>query len=106
MAAEKSDAEERLSPRRNRGMANGVGVELLRGFGLVDGGMHRAAACRAAGALFRDGGETLLSAVGAHHAHHAMVLAVAAAAGRETRFGIGSEEGRNQHPTEDEHQRK
>jgi hypothetical protein len=38
------------------------------------------------------------------HAHRAVVLAVATAAGRQTGFGIGRKHGRYQHGAEDQHQ--
>jgi oxalate decarboxylase/phosphoglucose isomerase-like protein (cupin superfamily) len=41
-----------------------------------------------------------------HDAHHAVMLAVPAAAGGEIRVGIGAKEWRHQHPAEDDREQK
>jgi len=60
-----------------------------------------------AGALLRNGVESLLAAAELpHHAHHAVMLAVPAAAWGKIRAGAGAKDGRDQRPTEDNGQRK
>ena len=106
MAAKRGNAVKRLSLRRNRRMANSVRIELLPSFSLVSWRINRASACREARALLRDGREAILTAATPfHHAHHAVMLAVSAAARREICVGVGDNERRDQRPTEEHHQR-
>jgi hypothetical protein len=106
MAAVKGDAEKGIRLRDAGGMEADLGVVALPGFRRKSGRMSRAGACRLVRALFGDGRKAfLIAGIPAHHAHRAMVLAVAAAAGGETGLGVRGKEGRNQHPTEDHQQR-
>jgi hypothetical protein len=60
-----------------------------------------------AGAFLRSGGEAgLFAAEPLHHAHHAVMLAMPAAARGKIRVGVGAKNGRNQRPAEGHHQRK
>jgi hypothetical protein len=88
-------------------MADDFRVDLFSGFRFVTRGMDGAGAGWKTGTLFRSGREASLAAAGPlHHAHHAVMLSVPAAAGRKIRVGIRPKNGRNQRPTEDHHQRK
>ena len=107
MAAEKCDAVKDLSPRSGGRAAHNLGIERLSGFRLEDRRINGAGACRLAGALLRDGGESLpLPAKPLHHAHHAAMLAVPAAAGGKIRACAGAKDGRDQRPAEYHCQRK
>jgi hypothetical protein len=55
--------------------------------------------------LLSDFGEARVFAGLPRHRARAMMLAVAAAAGRQVRFGVGAEERDDQHPGEDRQQR-
>lgn len=82
-------------------MENCLGIERSSRFRLVVWGMNPAGDCRRAGALRGDGGKAPLTAdLSSRAAHHAVMLAVSAAASWKTRIGIGGQHRRNQHPTE------
>jgi hypothetical protein len=88
-------------------MEDGFSIELRACFGLVRWRMNRASAYRPAGTLFRDVSKTsLFAAEPLHHAHHAAMFAVPAAAWRKVQVGVGGKKRRNQRPTEQHHQRK
>jgi hypothetical protein len=88
-------------------MTDDFGVELFPGFRLKRWRMNCAGACREARALLRDGRkDRLVAAEPFHHAHHAVMLAVPAAAWGKIRVGIGAKDGRDQHPAEHHRQRK
>ena len=107
MAAENEKPVAGLGLRSASRMANIFGVELLRGSWIVGWRINRTGASREARAPFRDGCEALsVAAQPLHDAHHAVMLAVPAAAGGEIRVGIGAKEGRHQHPAEDDRERK
>src|ERR1035441_6176955 len=82
-------------------------VELLSCLRLVFCSVDSSSAFRHAWTFFSDGSKTGSLAVWrVHGMHHAMMLAVPAAAGWEARLGIRGEQGRCQQPAEDEYQRK
>lgn len=104
MAAEKEKPVTDLGPRNACRMADNFGVELLRGLRIEGWRIYRTGAGWETGALFRDGGEAFAAA--AEPLHHAVMLAVPAAAWGQISVGIGAKEGRHQHATEDYRQRK
>ena len=107
MAAEKRDAGTSQGPRRAGRMEGGLGVEVFASFGLVGWRMNGASAGREAGTFLRDSCEAgLFAAKPLHSTHHAVMFAISAAAGGKARLGVGSKQRRNQHPTEEHHQRK
>jgi hypothetical protein len=107
MAAEKDMSVTELGLRSAHRMVDDLGVELLRGLRIVDRRVNRTSAGREAGAFFRYGREAFpLAAELLHGAHHAVMLAVPAAAWGQIGVGIGAKEGRDQHPAEDHRQRK
>jgi len=84
-----------------------LGAEPLSGFRLEDRRMNGAGAGRLAGALLRNRADSLLAAAELlHPAHHAVMLAVAAATGGKIRAGAGAKDGRDQRPAEDDGERK
>ena len=106
MAAEKRDAAKGLGLRSGGWTAHNLDVERFSGLRLEDWRMNGAGAGRLAGALLRDGGESLLIAAKLPHpAHHAMMLAVPAAAGGKIRIGAGTKDGCSQRPAEDDGER-
>ena len=75
-------------------------------FRLVRCRMNGVGVCREVGALLGSGAEVLsVAAEPVHHAHHAVMLAVPAAAWGKIRVGVGAKERRNQHPAEHHQQR-
>jgi hypothetical protein len=107
MPAEKAKLVAGFGLRNASRMADNLGAELLRGFRIVGWRIYRTGAGRETGALFRDGREAFpLAAEPLHGAHHAVMLAVPAAAWGQIGVGIGAKEGRNQHAAEDHRQRK
>src|ERR1035437_7509491 len=88
-------------------MTDNFSVEPFPGLRLERRRMNGAGAGGEAGALLANGAEPLLVAAEPFHpAHHAVVLAVPAAACGKIRLGIGSKEWRDQQPTEHHQQRK
>ena len=107
MAAGKRDTEKRFGLRYASGLANNLSEELPPGFRLEGWRMNRTGAGRRARTLLRDGGKApLVAAEPLHHPHHAVVLAMPAAAGRKIGLRIGAKQRRDQRPAEHHHQRK
>lgn len=107
MDEEECNVTEGISPRSRAGMIQNPGAKRPSGFRLEDRGMNGTGAGRGTGALLRDGGKTLLIAAKLPHpAHHAMMLAVPAAAGGKIRVGAGAKGGHDQRQAEDHCQRK
>jgi len=104
MIAEEAEPVERLPLRFTRPMADHRGGEILDYPLLVGRRMHRTGAHRLARAFFGDRREARRIAL-ARQAHRAMMLAVAAAAGGQSRLSIRAEKRDNQHPAEDRQQR-
>jgi len=95
----------RLRLRPASPIAGQRGGEILDRRRFVGWRMDRTGAHRLARAFFGDCGEAGSVAL-PRQAHRAMMLAVAAAAGRQTRIGIRAEKWDDQYPTEDRQQRE
>ena len=73
-------------------MPRDFAIEARTGLWFVGCRVNGAGASRHARAFFRDGRDTtLLAAKPFHHVHHAMMLAIFAAASRKICLGIGGE---------------
>jgi len=91
---------------QGRGL-NDAGAELPRGCGHVHARLHGPAAGGLARTMLLQGRRaTGLAAGGEQSLHYAVVLAMPAAARRETGLGVGRKERRDQHPTEEEEERE
>ncbi len=107
MVAKKKDL------RQGAGLCEGdqrprrLGEEIACAAGLEGWPMNSRGGGRLAGALLGEGRKPFLAAaILRHAAHHAMVLAVPAAAGREIRVGIRGKQRRHRQQAEQEQQRK
>lgn len=106
MAAEERDSGAGLSLRRASRMEDDFGVEARSCFGNEFWSMNSSGALRQAGAFLMNRSKAECFAAGLlHAAHHAVMLAVSSAAGREIRLGIRGKQRRNHHPDE-EHQHR
>ncbi len=105
MMVEKAAPVERPQLRLPRPMAGQPGGEILDGLWLVGWRMDRTGARGLARAFFGDRGEAG-SVTLPRQAHRAMMFAIAAAAGRQTRLGIRAEKWDDQNPAEDRQQRE
>ena len=105
MAAEEQDSGAGLGLPRPRGMEGRFSVEALTSLNRELCRVGSRCARRQAGALLSNRSEacSFLDGPG-HAAHHAVMLAVLAAAGGEVRLGVLGKQRRNQHPTEEEQQ--
>jgi len=105
MAAEEQDSGAGLGLPRPRGMEGRFSVEPRPSLNRELYRVGSRCARRQAGALLSNRSEacSFLDGPG-HAAHHAVMLAVLAAAGGEVRLGVLGKQRRNQHPTEEEQQ--
>ncbi len=95
----------RLGLRCAGEIADTLRVKLLSCFRLVAQGRNGAGTGWKTGTFFRDGGKAILFiAATLHAAHHAVMLAVPAAARREIGIRLRGKERRNQRQAEGQHQ--
>jgi len=106
MAAARRDSGAGLSLRRPRRLEDDFGIESLPCCGHELYCMNGSSALRQAGAFLMDRSKAGLFAGGlVHAAHHAVMLAISAAAGGEARLGIRDKQRRDQRQAENHQQR-